>query len=67
MEGMERLAENLTLTDPCLFNEARYTRHPSQADLHAPFQDHPAALEHFPNGSLVRPPRRLETPHGQMD
>ena len=67
MEGMERMAENLTLTDLCLFTEARYTRHPSQADLQAPFQDHPAALEHFPSGSLVRPPRRPKTPHGQMD
>ncbi len=44
------------LTDLALFNEARYTRHPSQADLFAPFQDHPGALEHFPSGSLVAPP-----------
>ncbi len=66
-EGRELLAENLTLTDLCLFTEARYTRHPSQADRQAPFQDHPAALEHFPSGSLDPPPRHLETPHGQMD
>jgi hypothetical protein len=44
------------LTDPALFTEARYTRHPSQADRHAAFQDHPMALEHFPAGSLM-PPR----------
>jgi hypothetical protein len=44
------------LTDLCLFTEARYTRHPSQADASAPFQDHPGALEHFPSGSLVPPP-----------
>ncbi len=44
------------LTDLCLFTEARYTRHPSQADAFAPFQDHPGALEHFPSGSLVPPP-----------
>jgi hypothetical protein len=25
------------------------------ADRHAPFQEHPLALEHFPSGSLVMP------------
>lgn len=54
----QRAAEvrSLELTDLCLFTEARYTRHLSQADLHTPFQDHPFALEHFPSGSLVAPP-----------
>jgi hypothetical protein len=47
----------LGLTDLALFTEARYTRHPSQADLHSAFQDHPLALEHFPSGSLIVPPR----------
>ena len=51
------LVAGLGLTDLCLFTEARYTRHPSQADLHAPFQDSPLTLEHFPSGSLLRPPR----------
>jgi hypothetical protein len=46
------LVRELGLTDFSLFAEARYTRHPSQADRHAPFQDHPAALEHFPTGTL---------------
>lgn len=49
------LAGRLELTDLCLFTEARYTRHPSQADLHSAFQDHPMSLEHFPSGSLVSP------------
>ena len=49
------MVRRLELTDLCLFTEARYTRHPSQADLHAPFQDHPMSLEHFPSGSLVGP------------
>ena len=40
-----------------LFTEARYTRHPSQADLHSAFQDHPLALDHFPTGTLVPAPR----------
>jgi hypothetical protein len=49
------LAGRLGLTDICLFTEARYTRHPSQADLHTAFQDHPMSLEHFPSGSLISP------------
>lgn len=53
----EELVKSLELTDLCLFTEARYTRHPSMADLHSPFQDHPFALDHFPSGSLVSPPR----------
>jgi hypothetical protein len=57
LEALASLAGRLVLTDLALFTEARYTRHPSQADFHAPFQDHPAALEHFPSGSFVPPPR----------
>lgn len=49
-------AAALGLTDVALFGEARYTRHPSQADLASAFQDGPAVLDHFPAGSLVRPP-----------
>jgi hypothetical protein len=55
-----RLAGELMLTDLCLFTEARYTRHPSLADLHSAFQDHPFSLEHFPSGSLISPPARYE-------
>lgn len=50
------LVAALQLTDLALFTEARYTRHPSQADVHSAFQDHPLALEHFPTGSLVPAP-----------
>lgn len=57
------LVAALDLTDLVLFTEARYTRHPSQADLHSAFQDHPLALEHFPSGSLVPAPTpRLSVP-----
>ncbi len=48
------------LTDLCIFTDARYTRHPSMADLHTPFQDHPLALEHFPSASLMTPPPHLK-------
>lgn len=54
--AMRTMATQLGLTDLALFTEARYTRHPSQADLHSAFQDHPLAFEHFPSGSLT-PPR----------
>lgn len=50
------LVAALDLTDLALFTEARYTRHPSQADLHSAFQDHPMALDHFPSGALVPAP-----------
>jgi hypothetical protein len=53
-----RLVRELGLTDLCLFTETRYTRHPSQADLHSAFQDHPFSLEHYPSGSMVIPPQR---------
>lgn len=55
LQATAKLVRDLELTDLCLFTEARYTRHPSQADLHTPFQDHPLSLEHFPSGSLVTP------------
>jgi hypothetical protein len=57
--GMAALVAQLRLTDLALFTEARYTRHPSQADLHSAFQDHPLALELFPTGSLIAPPAVL--------
>jgi hypothetical protein len=60
------LVARLGLTDLCLFPEARYTRHPSQADLHSAFQEHPLAFEHFPSGSLLPPPRAL-TDHANLD
>ncbi len=49
------LVATLQLTDLSLCSEARYTRHPTQADLFSAFQDSPAAFEHFPTGSLILP------------
>ena len=53
--SMSDMVRRLGLTDLCLFTEARYTRHLSQADLNSAFQDYPLAFEHFPSGSLVKP------------
>ena len=58
LEENAMLVKKLKLTDLCLFTEARYTRHLSQADLSTPFQDHPRTLEHFPSGSFTHPPER---------
>ena len=60
------LAAKLQLTDLALFTEARYTRHPSLADLHSAAQDHPLSLEHFPSGSLMPPPDHLRN-HAPLD
>lgn len=50
------LVKSLSLTDLVLFTDARYTRNPSMADRHTPFQDYPLSFEHFPSGSLIPPP-----------
>lgn len=53
------LVRNLALSDLAVFTEARYARHPATIDRLAAFQNHPMALEHFPSGSLIRPPGHL--------
>ncbi len=59
LDANRALVAHLGLTDLALFTEARYTRHPSQADLHSALQDHPGAFDHFPSGSLMAPPAVL--------
>ncbi len=59
------LVAELALSDLALFTEARYTRNPALADLHTPFQDGPASLEHFPTASLIVAPRGL--PAGRLE
>ena len=49
------LVKHLGLTDLSLWTEARYSRHPSQADLFTSFQDFPGSLDHFPAGSIIAP------------
>jgi hypothetical protein len=51
-----RLVRELGLTDLALSSGTSYTRHPSQADLFAPHNEHPSAIEHFPAGSVFQPP-----------
>jgi hypothetical protein len=52
----QQLVKSLMLTDLSIWTEARYTRHPSQTDFFSPFQDFPAAIDHFPAGSIFPPP-----------
>jgi len=59
LQETREIAKALTLTDLCLFTEARYTRHPSMADLNTPFQDHPMSFDHFPSGSIMPVPPHL--------
>jgi len=61
------MVKQLRLTDLCLFTDASYTRHPSQADLHTAFHDHPASLEHFPSGSLLAPPPVIRRVNEKLD
>jgi hypothetical protein len=62
LDEERRQVRSISLTDMVLFTDARYTRHPSMADRHAPFQDAPQSLEHFPSGSLMIPPPHMR-PH----
>ena len=53
------LVQGARLTDLALFSEARYTRHPSMADLHTAFQDAPMSFEHFPAGVFAPIPEHF--------
>lgn len=59
LQDTRELAREWALTDLALFTEARHARHPAMADRFAAFQNHPMALEHFPTGTLIRPPPHL--------
>ena len=62
-----KIVKRLELTDLCLYTEANYTRHLTQADLHTPFQNYPMSLEHFPSGSILQPPEMIKRINGKLD
>jgi len=62
---VRKTVNELMLTDLAVWTEARYTRHPSQADIFAPFQDYPSSIEHFPAGSIMAPPVEILEAHGR--
>jgi hypothetical protein len=55
LDTQKDLVLHLSLTDFAIWTEARYTRHPTQTDFFTPFQEFPAAFEHFPAGSIIGP------------
>jgi hypothetical protein len=55
LQAQKQLVRHLGLTDLAIWTEARYTRHPSQADFFSAFQDFPGSLDHFPAGSIIAP------------
>lgn len=67
LEEKREMVRRLDLADLCLFTEASYTRHLTQADGHVPFQEHPVSLEHFPSGSLLMPPPMLNKTYVRLD
>jgi len=56
-----RLVSELGLTDLALWSDASYCRHPISADFFSAHSLHPAAMDHFPAGSMAPPPPWLET------
>lgn len=54
------VVKSFELTDLALFTDARYTRHPSMADLNTAFQDYPMAFDYFPSGAILAPPLHLK-------
>ena len=60
LQQKKTMVRDFALTDLCLFTEANYTRHLTQADRYTPFQDSPLAFEHFPSGSMLLPPEKLK-------
>lgn len=67
LQEQREMVKRLELTDLCLFTEASYTRHLSQADRHTPFQDSPFSLEHFPSGAILLPAQIIKRTHGKLD
>jgi len=57
-----QLVQAFELTDLSIWTGARYTRHPSQADVFSAFQDGMGALEHFPEGILAPMPAPVRLP-----
>ncbi|GAB6193607.1 hypothetical protein [Desulfocastanea catecholica] len=59
LQAKRALVSRLGLTDPAIWTEARYTRHPSQTDFFTAFQDFPGSPDHFPAGSLIAPVQQI--------
>ncbi|BHH86010.1 hypothetical protein [Desulforhopalus sp. 52FAK] len=60
LAAKQELVVKLGLTDFAIWTEARYTRHPSQADFFSAFQEFPGSFEHFPAGTIMAPPQLFQ-------
>lgn len=60
LQQKREMVRHLSLTDICLFTDARYARHPSMADYATPFQDYPLSLDHFPSASFMNAPPHMK-------
>jgi len=60
LAAKQELVVELCLTDFAIWTEARYTRHPSQADFFSAFQEFPGSFEHFPAGAIIAPPQLFQ-------
>lgn len=60
ISSRQQIFQKLALSDYCLSTESRHTRHLSNPDLIAPFQDYPGYLDHFPSSSFFQlsPPQK---------
>ena len=58
----KNLVRRLNLTDLAWFTEGRCVRHPSQADRHAAFEDHPLSLGTLPASGIVTPSPSVRMP-----
>ncbi len=65
LQRRSEMVKSLELTDLALFTDARYTRHPSMADLNTAFQDYPMAFDYFPSGAILSVPPHLKKRQGE--
>ena len=54
-----KLVQTLHLTDYCISTESRHTRHFSQPEVLAPFQDFPGFYDHTPSSSFYLLPESM--------
>jgi hypothetical protein len=56
LENEKQIVKSLQLSDLCLVTESRHTRHISQPEPVAAFQDLPGYYDHFPSSTFLTPP-----------
>ncbi|NJO00714.1 MAG: hypothetical protein HC880_02620 [Bacteroidia bacterium] len=62
LKAKQEILQRFLLSDYCLTTESRHTRHISQTEWMAPFQDLPAYHDHFPSSSFFQASPSLFSP-----